>query len=190
MPKAVLGITSRRCGLDREPEIVVRDWAGFELNNLAKAAAPEMLDDALADLRRWMDAVSSVTKPAGGLTNRRFLLKSANDLLAVPPDRRDACLQQLREAILALKAMNERPDAHFRKSLVADGFPSLLAWLTTKVVGRISVHDIGHVWRDDGVFTSADQILAASGRSGYMLASASETDRSVQGRAAAPMPPR
>jgi len=127
-------------------------WRGWDLRQLC------MMDDgeaalALDALREWVDV-----PPAGGPTDAVRTLRVADDLLAVPPDRRDSAFAALsgwsgmvREAVA---------DPHAAAEQIVGGTLGRAAAFVAGIIGaKVDARSLmkdGVQWKDDDDYNRAN----------------------------------
>jgi hypothetical protein len=131
----------------------MRNWTGFDIRNLGRARDEVTLDAVIADLRDWVDARSTVTSPAGGPTGMRVNVETADDILVVPPDRRDNFFSGLREIMLhqiKYAGLHTKPE-DIQRVLREHGMSRPRAWIASRLLPRILRLESGpQIWIDDG----------------------------------------
>jgi hypothetical protein len=143
----------------------MRNWGGFQLFNLTRLNTEKELKEALRDLREWVDTTSSVKISIGGPNNAEYLLETANDLLAVPVDRRDACFSGVFQLLLFMKKIQKNSKDVVWQALKDRGHSSLVSWLRSRFMKRTVMVGGNVRWRDDGnhsVLQSKASVISVS----------------------------
>ena len=127
------------------------DWSNYRLNDLSRY--PEIILSGCVDsLRAWTEIHSSAAE-SGGYHGHKYRLITADDLLDVPSNRRNACFTALKSLLLSLKSNAENPEQYILKALLSQNTSvtpgELRAYIEKSISDDVIRSQMVLVWTDD-----------------------------------------